>query len=136
MSRSGIYMLYLNVCISSKLNELHKLNYVPHEIKDNLERWHKLPLSLIDWKFSIKMNISLQSIICFQWTLLPHPLDGSPLSAFAKFYYNCQKAVTKLSNHSNQINILEDFEAQIHIIVSYHIFYVFNIGQVTSTNYD
>lgn len=58
---------YLGIHISSNLNKLFNLNYSPllQEIKDNLERWNKLPLSLIGRVCTIKMNV-LPRIIYFQ----------------------------------------------------------------------
>ena len=59
---------YLGVNISHSLKSLHKDNFIKltENIKSDLQRWHKLPLSLVGRIETIKMNVLPRILFLFQ----------------------------------------------------------------------
>lgn len=100
-SRTVKSIKYLGIHISPNLNELFKLNHTPllQEIKDNLERWNKLPLSLIGCISTAKMNIIPKINYFFAMPPVIPPPGWFPYlnSAVTKFYWKNKKTRIKLS---------------------------------------
>ncbi len=124
---------YLGIHISPNLNELFKLNYTPllQEIKENLERWNKLPLSLIGRISTVKMNILPK--INYHFSIIA----GSPLSIVQSPNFT-RKIKNQESNYLpyKNINNTEDLGLQISISIFSHTNYCISvIGQITSTHH-
>ena len=65
---------YLGIIIDNDLKNLYKLNYLPllSKIKEDLNRWRNLPITLIGWINCVKINILPRLQYLFQ--ALPVPL--------------------------------------------------------------
>ena len=92
---------YLDIHISSNINDLYKLNYIPlmQEIKDNLERWNTLPLTLIGRISAVKMNIlpKINYLLSMTPVTPPSGWFSSLDNAVTKFYWKHQKPRIKLA---------------------------------------
>uniref|UniRef100_A0A3P9KDT4 Reverse transcriptase domain-containing protein n=1 Tax=Oryzias latipes TaxID=8090 RepID=A0A3P9KDT4_ORYLA len=80
-------LLYLGVKMSPDLNDMLKLNFSPicTQIKKDLQRWHKLPLSMLGRISLIKMNVLPR---------LLYPLQMLPLYISKKTNRDLEKAFT------------------------------------------
>lgn len=105
LSHTDKAIKYLGIHIFPNLNELFKLNHTPllQEIKDNLERWNKLPLSLIGRISTVKLNILPKINYLFSMITVTPPSDwfSSLNSTVTKFYWKNKKTRIKLSTLQN-----------------------------------
>ena len=92
---------YLGIHVSTNPNDIFKLNFTPllYNIKEDLDRWNKLPLSLIGRISTVKMNILPKINYLLSMTPVnPPPGWFSSLnSAVSTFYWKGKRPRIKLT---------------------------------------